>query len=345
MCLRLGHLTLKFCLSERCPFLKFQLSLANFFHLTSLHFWFGLSGTVAAPQTKLAWMKKKQSQDLSSDEECSRTAAVKMGRKMKGTHLQKALLGGCEGIPRRRRRKKKRHKQVSETVVSEVVPSSNGSDKLLNCSGILDTKAHMFQQPHESSSPRVKRVEWTPGGDTVVQEDLSAETKISKQDEKKTSKRRKKMKASPLCIPKKHKASSRKTGQKDEQSSNQSDLEETSSSAAERAQHEQLTPSELDVLQPAPYCGLEQCDSKTASPLIAAQFVKESKKRRVKNPKNSLKTKTNISACSSPASDGDNQLQTMKDIAMETSIMTQRRVNCSSRARRQLQVCTGSLCV
>ena len=73
--------------------------------------------------------------------------------------------------------KKKRHEQVSETAVSEIVPPSNGSDKLLNCSGELDTKGHMFQQPHESSSPRVKKVERTPGGDTVVQEDLSAETK------------------------------------------------------------------------------------------------------------------------------------------------------------------------
>ena len=289
-------------------------------------------------------MKKKQSQDLSSDEECSRTAAVKMGRKMKGTHLQKVLLGGCEGIPRRRRRKKKRHEQVSETAVSEIVPPSNGSDKLLNCCGELDTKGHMFQQPHESSSPRVKKVERTPGGDTVVQEDLSAETNISKQEEKKTCKR-KKMTESLLCSPKKHKASSWKTGQKDEQSSGPSDLEEASSSAAERAHHEQLTPSELDVLQPAPHCGLEQCNSKTASPPTAAQFVKESKKRRVKNAKNPRKTQTNISTCPNPASDGDNQLQTMKDIAMETSIMTQRRVNCSSRARRQLQVCTGSLCV
>ena len=97
------------------------------------------------------------------------------------------------------------------------------------------------------------------------------------------------MTESLLCSPKKHKASSRKTGQKDEQSSGPSDLEEASSSAAERAHHEQLTPSELDVLQPAPHCGLEQCNSKTASPPTAAQFVKESKKRRVKNAKNSRK--------------------------------------------------------
>ena len=276
-------------------------------------------------------MEKSNSQDLSSNEECSRTAAVKMGRKMGGTHLQEVLLGGCEGVSKRKRRKRERHRQVSDTAVSEIVNPSNGSDKLLNCSGRLSTKVHMFQQPHESSSSRVKKVERKPGGDTVLQEDLSAETNISKPElqEKKKTHKRKKMKESPPCSSKKHsKTFSKKTGQ-DRQSSGESDLEEA---AAERTQLEKLTPSELDVLQPAPHCELEQCSSS----LMAAQFVKE---RRVKNTKNSWKTQTNISTCPNPASDGDNQLQTMKDIAMETGVVTQRRVNCGSRARRQLQVC------
>lgn len=277
-------------------------------------------------------MEKSNSQDLSSDEECSRTAAVKMDRKMGGTYLQEVLLGGCEGVPKRKRRKRKRRKQVSETAISEIVDPSNGSDKLLNYSGRLSTKVHMFQQPHESSSSQVKKVERKPGRDTVLQEDLSAETNISKPElqEKKKTYKKKKMKESPPCSSKKHsKASLKKTGQ-DRQSSGESDMEEASSTAAERTQLEKLTPS---VLQPAPHCELEQCNSKTASSLMAAQFVK---KRGVKNTKNSRKTQTNIS---NPASDGDNQLQTMKDIAMETGVVTQRRINCGSRARRQLQVC------
>ena len=281
-------------------------------------------------------MEKSHSQDLSSDEECSRTAAVKMGRKMGGKHLQEVLLGGCERLPKRKRRKRERHKQVSETAVSEIVDPSNGSDKLLNCSDKLSIKVHMFQQPHEPSSSRVKKVERKPGGDTVLprgdtvlQEDLSAETKPELQEKKKTYKR-KKMKEPPLCSSKKHsKASLKNTGQ-DGQSSGESNLEEA---AAERTQLEKLTPS---VLQPAPHCELEQCNSKTASSLMAAR--KERMKSRMKNSKNSQKTQSNISTCPNSASDGDNQLQTMKDIAMETGVVTQRRINCGSRARRQLQV-------
>ena len=295
--------------------------------------------TVTKPQTELAWMEKSHSQDLSSDEECSRTATVKMGRKMGGTHSQEVLLGGCERLPKRKRRKRERHKQVSETSVSEIVDPSNGSDKLLNCSDKLNTKVHMFQQPHEPSSSRVKNVERKPRGDTVLprgdtvlQEDLSAETNISKPElqEKKKTYKRKKMKETPLCSSKKHsKASLKKTGQ-DGQSSGESNLEEA---AAERTQLEKLTPS---VLQPAPHSELKQCNSKTASSLMAAR--KGPMKRRMKKTKNSQKTQTNISTCPNPASDGDNQLQTMKDIAMETGVVTQRRINCGSRARRQLQV-------
>ena len=151
------------------------------------------------------------------------------------------------------------------------------------------------------------------------------------------------MKETPLCSSKKHsKASLKKTGQGG-QSSGKSDLEEASSTAAERTQLEKLTPS---VLQPAPHSELEQCNSKTASSLMAAR--KERMKRRMKNNKNSQKAQSNISTCPNPASDGDNQLQTMKDIAMETGVVTQRRINCGSRARRQLQVVyvyTSYICI
>ena len=275
-------------------------------------------------------MEKSHSQDLSSDEECSRTAAVKMGRKMGGKHLKEVLLGGCERLTKRKRRKRERHKQVSETAVSEIVDPNNASDKLLGDK--LSTKVHMFQQPHEPSSSRVKKVERKPGGDTVLQEDLSAETNISKPElqEKKKTYKRKKMKESPLCSSKKHSKASLKKTRQDRQSSGESNLEEA---AAERTQLEKLTPS---VLQPALHSELEQCNSKTASSLMAAR--KERMKSRMKNSKNSQKTQSNISTCPNSASDGDNQLQTMKDIAMETGVVTQRRINCGSRARRQLQV-------
>lgn len=253
-------------------------------------------------------MAESNSQDLhaSSDEECSRTVAVgTSGLKMGGTRSQELLLGGCEGLRRRKRKKRKWQKQEDSQQLS---PSA----------------APSFDRPHEKQ---------------VLPEGLDAEATGSSLDSKEPSKRPK----SALNGSKKHrKTSFKKTRLRDRLSSRQSDTEESSSDAAQtakRAQYEKSTTGEVDTLKLTPICKKSNTEATASKDLsTSTQFSKSILRRRLRNARNSKKLQTSVFTYQTPALDKASWLQAVRDVDMETGVLSQRRVIHGSRAKRQLQV-------
>lgn len=291
-------------------------------------------------------MAESHSQDLhaSSDEECSRTVAVETsGLKMGGTRSQDLLLGGCEGLRRRKRKKRKQQKQevaVSKATVSKAtvsgmtnnVPNQPGSsvklaaeeDILEDSQQLSPSAATSFDRPHEKQ---------------VLPEGLGAEATESNLDSKEPSKRPK----SALDGSKKHrKTSFKKTRLRDRLSSRELDTEESSSDAAQtakRAQYEKSMTGEVDTLKLTPICQKSNNEATASKDLLTStQFSKSILRRRLRNARNSRKLQTSVFTYQTPALDKASWLQAVRDVDMETGVLSQRRVIHGSRARRQLQV-------
>lgn len=293
-------------------------------------------------------MAESHSQDLhaSSDEECSRTVAVgTSGLKMGGTRSQELLLGGCEGLRRRKRKKRKRQKQevavskatvskatVSKTTVSRTtnhVPKQLGSsvklaaeeDRLEDSQQLSPSAATIFDRPHEKH---------------VLPAVLGAEATGSSLDSKEPSKR---PKSALNGSKKRRKTSFKKTRLRDRLSSRESESSSDAAQAGKRTQYEKSMTSEVNTLKLTPIRKKSNTEATASKDLsTSTQFSKSILRRRLRNARNSKKLQTSVFTYQTPALDKASWLQAVRDVDMETGVLSQRRVIHGSRAKRQLQV-------